>query len=93
MLLTIQGISGNPEKFKVALKHYLLNHSFYNLDEFFSERNTYVTLHAITLYKFNLYCTYYIHRFNLKIYIYTLQLCIIYPSLSYYYFTIIRALG
>ena len=28
----IKDISGNPKKFKVALKHYLLTHSFYNLD-------------------------------------------------------------
>ena len=35
----IKDISCNPKKFKVALKHYLLTHSFYNLDEFFSEQN------------------------------------------------------
>jgi hypothetical protein len=37
---TIKNISGNSRKFKVALKHYLLTHSFYNLDEFFSKQNT-----------------------------------------------------
>jgi len=37
---TIKDISGNPKKFKVAVKNYLPTHSFYNLDEFFSERNT-----------------------------------------------------
>jgi len=42
----IKDISGNPKKFKVALKHYLLTHSFYNLDEFFSEQSTYVMLHT-----------------------------------------------
>jgi len=36
--LAIKDISGNPKKFKVALKHYQLN-SFYNLDEFFNEQN------------------------------------------------------
>jgi len=36
---TFKDVSGNPKKFKVALKHYLLTHSFYNLDEFFSEQN------------------------------------------------------
>jgi hypothetical protein len=35
----IKNISGNLKKFKVALKHYLLTHPFYNLDEFFSEQN------------------------------------------------------
>jgi hypothetical protein len=39
---TIQDISGNPKKFKVAVKHYLLTHSLYNLDEFFSKQKTYV---------------------------------------------------
>jgi hypothetical protein len=38
--MTIKDTSGNPKKFKVALKHYLLTHSFYNLDGFFSEQNT-----------------------------------------------------
>jgi len=37
---TIKDISSNPKKFKAALKHYLLKHSFYNLDEFFNEKNT-----------------------------------------------------
>jgi hypothetical protein len=37
---TIKNTSGNPKKFKVTLKHYLLTHSFYNLDGFFSEQNT-----------------------------------------------------
>jgi len=36
---SIKDISSNHRKFKVALKHYLLTHSFYNLDEFFSEQN------------------------------------------------------
>jgi len=36
---TIKDISGNPKKFKVALKNYLLTHSFYNLDEFFFSIN------------------------------------------------------
>jgi hypothetical protein len=31
---TIKDIYGNSKKFKVALKHYLLTHSFYNLDKF-----------------------------------------------------------
>ena len=39
LLLPIKDISGNPKMFKVV-KHYLLTHSFYNLDEFFSEQNT-----------------------------------------------------
>jgi hypothetical protein len=38
--MTIKVTSGNPKKFKVALKHYLLTHSFYNLHDFFSEQNT-----------------------------------------------------
>jgi len=38
----IKDISGNPKTFKVALKHYLLTHSFYSLDEFFNEQHTYV---------------------------------------------------
>jgi hypothetical protein len=38
--MTFKDISGNPKKFKAALKHYLLIHSFYNLDEFFSRQNT-----------------------------------------------------
>jgi hypothetical protein len=37
---TIKDTSGNPRKFKVALKHYLPTHSFYDVDEFFSEHNT-----------------------------------------------------
>jgi len=32
----IKDISSKPKKFKTALKHYLLSHSFYSLDEFFS---------------------------------------------------------
>jgi hypothetical protein len=35
----IKDISCNPKTFKVTLKHYLLTHSFYNLDEFFGEQN------------------------------------------------------
>ena len=31
----IKDISSKPKKFKTALKHYLLSHSFYSLDEFF----------------------------------------------------------
>jgi hypothetical protein len=30
----IKGISSEPKRFKIALKHYLLTHSFYSLDEF-----------------------------------------------------------
>jgi len=37
---TIKDISSNPKKFKVTLKHYLLTHLFYSLDEFFREQNT-----------------------------------------------------
>jgi ABC-type metal ion transport system substrate-binding protein len=39
--MTIKDIFSNPKKLKVALKHYLLAHSFYSLDEFFSEQKTY----------------------------------------------------
>ena len=35
----IKGISSKPKKFKIALKHYLLTHSFYSLDEFFLENS------------------------------------------------------
>jgi hypothetical protein len=38
--MTIKDTSGDPKKFKVALKPYPLTHSFYKLDEFFSEQNT-----------------------------------------------------
>jgi len=38
--MTIKDISSNLKKFKVTLKHCLLAHSFYSLDEFFSEQNT-----------------------------------------------------
>ena len=76
---TIKDISGNPKKVKVALNNYLLAHSFYNLDEYFGERNTYVMLHTITLYKFNLYCAYYIHRY------------LLYNFISILYFIIITA--
>ena len=34
----IEDISSKPKKFKVPLKHYLLTHSFYSLDEFFSKQ-------------------------------------------------------
>jgi hypothetical protein len=34
----IEDISSKPKKFKIALKHYLLTHSFYSLDEFFSKQ-------------------------------------------------------
>ena len=33
-----KNISSKPKKFKIALKHYLLTHSFYSLDEFFSKQ-------------------------------------------------------
>jgi hypothetical protein len=36
---TIKDISSNTKKFKFTLKHCLLSHSFYNLDEFFSRQN------------------------------------------------------
>jgi hypothetical protein len=40
---TIKGISSNPKKFKVTLKHYLLTHSLYSMDEFYywTEYSTY----------------------------------------------------
>ena len=34
----ITDISSKPKKFKIALKHYLVMHSFYNLDELFSKQ-------------------------------------------------------
>jgi len=34
----IKDISSKPKKSKIALKHYLLKHSFYGLDEFFSKQ-------------------------------------------------------
>jgi len=37
--VTLKDISSNPKQFKVALKRYLLPHSFYCLHEFFSEQN------------------------------------------------------
>jgi hypothetical protein len=37
---TIKDTSSNPTKFKAALKLYLLTHSFYDLEEFYSEQNT-----------------------------------------------------
>jgi len=36
----INDISSNSKRFKVSLKHCLLTHSFYSLDEYFSEQNT-----------------------------------------------------
>jgi hypothetical protein len=36
---TIKDISRNPPKFKVTVNRYLLSHSFYSVDEFFSEQN------------------------------------------------------
>jgi hypothetical protein len=47
---TIKDISSNPKRFKVALKHYLLAHSFYSLDEFFSEHNTQLMLCSLLNY-------------------------------------------
>jgi hypothetical protein len=38
----LETLSATPKRYKVALKHYLLTHSYYNLDEFFSEQNSYV---------------------------------------------------
>jgi hypothetical protein len=35
----IKDISCNPQNLEVTLKPYLLTHSFYNLDKFFSEQN------------------------------------------------------
>ena len=34
----IKDISSEPKKFKVTLKHCLLTHSFYSLDNFFSKQ-------------------------------------------------------
>ena len=34
----IKNISSKPKKFKIALKHCLLKHSFYSLDEVFSKQ-------------------------------------------------------
>jgi hypothetical protein len=34
---SIKTILNNPKKFKTTLKRYLLSHSFYSVDEFFSE--------------------------------------------------------
>jgi len=36
--LAIKGISSKLKKFKIALKHSLLTHSFCSLDEFFSKQ-------------------------------------------------------
>jgi hypothetical protein len=36
----IKDTSGNPRKFKVVLKHYLLTHSYYDLEELFNHQNT-----------------------------------------------------
>ena len=35
----IKDISCKPKKFKISLKHYLLTHSFYSLDQFYSNSN------------------------------------------------------
>jgi hypothetical protein len=35
----IKDISSKPNKFKISLKHYLLTHSFYSLDQFYSNSN------------------------------------------------------
>jgi hypothetical protein len=37
LLKAIKDISSMRKKFKIALKHYLLTHSFYSLDELFSK--------------------------------------------------------
>ena len=34
----IKDISSKPKNFKIALKHYLLTHLFYSLDELFSKK-------------------------------------------------------
>jgi hypothetical protein len=34
----IKDISSEPKRFKIALKQYLLTHSFYSLDKFFSNQ-------------------------------------------------------
>jgi hypothetical protein len=34
---SIKTISNDPQKFKTTLKRYLLTHSFYSVNEFFSE--------------------------------------------------------
>ena len=36
----IKDTSEDPRKFKIALKHYLLAHSFYDLEEFHNAQNT-----------------------------------------------------
>jgi len=38
LLKAIKGISFKPKKFTIALKLYLLTHSFYTLDENFSKQ-------------------------------------------------------
>jgi len=38
LLKAIKDISSMPKKFKIALKHSLLTHSFYSLDELFSKQ-------------------------------------------------------
>jgi len=48
-------ISSKPKKVKIALKHYLLTHSFYSLDEFFSKQQ-HVTLTEF-IYRIFLLCT------------------------------------
>jgi len=62
--MAIKDISSKPKKFKIALKHYLLAHSFYSLDEFFFSKQEYLTLTVYLFYIFTLYnyikfiCTY-----------------------------------
>ena len=36
--IRVTDISSKPKNFKIALKHHLLTHSFYSLDEFFSKQ-------------------------------------------------------
>jgi hypothetical protein len=49
---TTKDTFGNPKKFKVALKHYLLTHSFHNVDFQWTEYLTHVMLETTLLYKF-----------------------------------------
>jgi hypothetical protein len=67
----INDISSNPKKFKVTLKHYLLTHSFYSLDDFFLPNRI-----------LNLRYVYYL----ITLYNYQTPLSLLYPLLSAYYF-------